>query len=304
MNRLVTAGQPYNLTGLCKLFGVSRQSYYQRKEANFHELAIKSCILEHVRKIRLDFPRMGYLKLYEICSSYFGGDFTMGRDAFYHLLYDNGLMLKLKKRTTRTTDSRHSYFLYPNLIRNFKPVSPCQLWVSDITYIPVGDGFCYLSLITDAFSRKIVGWNFADSLKYCNAEQALKEAITSAETAGFNLEGLIHHSDRGVQYAYNAYTDILKKHGCMISMTENGDPLENAMAERVNGILKQEWLHYYTFKNQEEAYEVIERIIRLYNERRPHMGINMRTPNQIHNQGCKCQNNNVSLPIVKTHDYL
>ena len=213
-------------------------------------------------------------------------------------------MLKLKKRSTRTTNSRHSYFLYPNLIRNFKPVSPCQLWVSDITYIPVGDGFCYLSLITDAFSRKIVGWNFADSLKYCNAEQALREAIASAERDGFILEGLIHHSDRGIQYAYNDYTDILKRHGCLISMTENGDPLENAMAERVNGILKQEWLNFYTFKTQEEAHGVIERIIRLYNERRPHMVINMRTPNQIHHPCCKSHNNDVSLSTKEIRDYL
>ena len=162
------------------------------------------------------------------------------------------------------------------------PIAARSLWVSDITYIRLQEGFCYLSLVTDAYSRKIVGWCLGDSLQACHTEKALRMAIDDSLEKGHSLAGLIHHSDRGIQYACSEYTKLLKEHDCLISMTENGDPLENAMAERVNGILKQEWLHNYTFDTIEEVYPRIQKIIKLYNTQRPHSSIGMKTPEMMH----------------------
>ena len=281
---------------MCKLFGVSRQSYYQHKGIDFEAEAFKDLVVEHVRALRVDFPRMGYLKLYELCKVFFGGRFSMGREAFYHLLRSRNLMLRLKKRTSRTTDSRHPYYLYPNLACGYKPDAPCRLWVSDITYIPLKEGFCYLSLITDAFSRKVVGWYLAGRLKYIYTELALRAAIEETLREGFDLSGLIHHSDRGVQYAYYSYTDLLKEHHCRISMTQSGDPLENALAERMNGILKQEWLNSREFEDMAQARRAVENAIKLYNERRPHMAIGMKTPQQMHVNPCMVHENQRPLP--------
>lgn len=264
---------------MCELFGVSRQAFYQRKEFDFESEQFVSCVLEYVREIRKDAPRMGCQKLFVKCGCFFNEEFQFGRDAFYHLLQESGLMLRIHHRHTRTTDSYHNFRLYPNLIRGFVPTAPNQLWVTDITYIVLSVKFCYLSLVTDAYSRKIVAWVLAPTLEYRYTQQALQNAINSADT---NLEGLIHHSDRGVQYAYDAYINLLKSNGIRISMTENGDPLENAMAERVNGILKQEWLNQYIFLTIEDVRPVLEKIIEYYNNQRPHASIDMLTPEQAH----------------------
>jgi len=144
------------------------------------------------------------------------------------------------------------------------------------------EGFCYLSLITDAYSRKIVGWEVADTLKYIHTENALCRALKEAVKGGFDVGGMIHHSDRGVQYAYPDYTALLLSYGCKISMTQTGDPRDNAMAERVNGILKTEWLDGYEFGSLKEVKRVVARVIHLYNNERPHMGIGMKMPAQVH----------------------
>jgi transposase InsO family protein len=221
---------------------------------------------------------MGCEKLFVMCREFFKDLFCIGRDAFYRILRESGLMLKLKKRhKTRTTDSTHKYPRYPNLIRGFVPEKINQLWVSDITYIWTDEGFCFLSLVTDAYSHKIVGWKLAPTLAYRHTEEALHGAIDSSTKP---LRGLIHHSDRGVQYAYPAYTEVLKKEGILISMTENSDPLENAVAERINGILKQEWLYLHDFENIEAVRAVLEPAIGFYNTRRPHASNNFLTPQQ------------------------
>lgn len=205
-----------------------------------------------------------------------------GRDAFIGLLREKGLMLRLKKRRyATTTDSDHGMPTYPNLIREFIPDKPNQLWVSDITYIDTLFGFVYLTLITDAYTREIVGKELAKSLHSVHTQQALREAIhTAVIDRGKNLEGLIHHSDRGKQYACYEYIKILNKHRIRISMTENGDPLENAIAERVNGILKQEHLNFYEFKSFEEVEEAVEKAANFYNTKRPHLSIEGLTPAQ------------------------
>jgi len=242
-----------------------------------NRLLLRGFIIEYVKGIRRLSPRIGCQKLFVMCKSYFGEIFTIGRDAFYTILRESGLMLRLKRRSCRTTDSTHSYPLYPNLIRNFVPTTINQLWVCDITYVWTMRGFCYLSLITDAYSHKIIGHTLASTLAYHYTEEALDKAL---ETAKGKLDHLIHHSDRGFQYAYEAYTSKLKQHNIRISMTENPDPLENALAERVNGILKQEWLNLHEFTDIEHVRSILEPAIEFYNDKRPHASIDFLTPNQ------------------------
>lgn len=277
--RLLKESSCYKVAPLCGLFGVTRQSFYQRQELDYEYEVFKSFIISYVLEVRAVAPRMGCEKLHVMCQCQFGDKYRIGRDAFYTLLRSKGLMLKIKKRKTRTTDSEHPYIRYKNLAKDVVPDAANQLWVADITYIWTSQGFCYLSLITDAYSHKIMGWILADSLKYIHTEEALRQAIASE---GVELSGLIHHSDRGVQYAYPAYTDLLREHQIQISMTENGDPLENAVAERVNGILKQEWLSRETFRDIGHINTVLRPVIAFYNTRRPHASIDMLTPEEAH----------------------
>lgn len=239
-------------------------------------------VLSMVRDARVDFPRMGANKLRLYLRPKFDAmELNMGRDAFALLLAENNMLVKRKRNKRKTTFSAHRYYKYPNMIRDYTPTAPNQLWVSDITYIEIGYGFIYLSLITDAYSRKIVGWNLARSLSSENALKALKMALRTLPEGA----SLIHHSDRGVQYCSNAYVRELEKRNILISMTENGDPLENAIAERVNGILKDEWIDKQHFKTWSEAKSYIAKIIGLYNCKRPHQSISFLTPEQVHKGG-------------------
>jgi len=200
-----------------------------------------------------------------------------GRDALFDLLRDHDLLVRRRKRKAQTTFSKHRFRKYPNQIREFVTLAANQLWVSDITYIVVADQFAYLSLITDAYSRKIVGFYLSKTLEAEGCIKALKMAMGTTK----NLEGLIHHSDRGVQYCCHKYVALLNKASIKISMTENGDPLENAIAERVNGILKEEYLlqKYACF---EDAQKSIAKTVTVYNSLRPHSSCEMKTPNEAH----------------------
>jgi putative transposase len=204
--------------------------------------------------------------------------FEIGRDAMFNLLSKQGMLItKRKRRGCITTLSRHRFKKYPNIIRDFIPLAPNQLWVSDITYIHLSNGFGYLSLITDAYSRKIVGFYLSETLSAQGSLKALKMAIANNP----NRAGLIHHSDRGVQYCCDKYVKLLTDKGIKISMTENGDPLENAIAERVNGILKQELLEE-VFPNFKIAQEEIAIACSTYNHLRPHGSINNLKPMEAH----------------------
>ncbi|KAA6316914.1 hypothetical protein EZS27_032848 [termite gut metagenome] len=203
----------------------------------------------------------------------------IGRDAFIELLYRNFMLVRRMRNKRKTTFSNHWMHKYPNLIKNYHPMSSNQLWVSDITYIETSQGFAYLCLITDAYSRKIVGWNLSPTLRSNNACEALQMAL---KTLPENHTGLIHHSDRGVQYCCSPYVRILDKHTIRISMTESGDPLENAIAERINGILKTEWIYNRNFKSWQEAELYVKQIIDLYNNQRPHQSIDYMVPSFVH----------------------
>jgi transposase InsO family protein len=204
--------------------------------------------------------------------------FQIGRDAMFDLLADRGLLItKRKRRGFITTLSKHRFKKYPNIIRDFIPVAPNQLWVSDITYIHLANGFAYLSLITDAYSRKIVGFFLSRDLSAQGPLKALKMALAGNP----ERNGLIHHSDRGVQYCCDAYVKLLQDKKIKISMTQNGDPLENAIAERVNGILKQELLEE-VFPDYELAQKSIAIACSTYNHLRPHGSIDNLKPAEAH----------------------
>lgn len=269
-----------SLGRLCLLFGITRQAYYQYfwqlQETCFeHEL-----IISKVKTIRTDHPRMGVRKLYEKLETFMlEHQIKMGRDGLFDLLSINNLLVKKRRRRIHTTNSFHWLHKYPNLIKEFIPTAPNQLWVSDITYWKIDSGHVYISLITDAFSHKIVGYQVAETLAAIESVQALKMALLALETP---ITGLIHHSDRGIQYCSGEYVKLLQDNNIKVSMTENGDPLENALAERINGILKQEYLECYSVANISEAKALLDSVIKLYNEDRPHMSIGNKTPLEVH----------------------
>jgi len=243
-------------------------------------------ILSLTRQAREDFPRMGANKLRIYLRPRFERmGIEIGRDAYASLLADNHMLVSRKRSKRKTTFSQHRFRKYPNLIREYTPLAPNELWVSDITYIEVGYGFVYLSLITDAYSRKIMGWDLSGDLSSAGALRALKMALKNLPAGS----SLIHHSDRGTQYCCTEYVKILEKSNILISMTESGDPLENAIAERVNGILKGEWLDKRRLTNWSDAAAYVERIITLYNTERPHQSVSFMTPEVVHNGGVQVE---------------
>ena len=199
----------------------------------------------------------------------------IGRDRFYELLSRHDMLIRRRKKYRYTTQSNHIYKKHPNRIKGIPPRSTNQIWVSDITYVKIGHRDYYLSLITDAFSRKVVGYTLARSLEAKHSIKALKMALENEGTPK------IHHSDRGIQYCCHPYTNILRDSGVKISMSRKGDPLENAIAERINGIIKNEYLTYREL-TQENYKEQIKEVIDLYNQERPHLSCQMKTPNEVH----------------------
>ncbi len=224
-------------------------------------------------------PRAGGRKLLHFVQAELPEDLSIGRDAFFDFLRDNNMLVRKRQIRPRTTFSGHNFRKYTNLIKDFIPQKAHQLWVSDITYIRTGEGFAYLSLITDAYSRKIIGWALGPTLEAKFTIDALKMALKQLPKG---TRGVYHHSDRGVQYCCRNYVKILEKNHFRISMTENGDPRDNAIAERVNGILKDEWLNHIKLETRQVANQQLAEIIRIYNQERPHTSLDMNTPQEAH----------------------
>lgn len=268
-----------NINLLCSLLGYSRQSFYQFKKATEIEALQHDLILQEVITIRKQQKRLGTRKMMFMMQDFMQEHhIEIGRDKMFDLLDSKGLLIRKRKcRIPRTTYSDHWMRKYPNLIREFIPTAPNQLWVSDITYIRLFDDFVYLSLITDAYSRKIVGFFLSETLEAIGCLKALKMALSNNPQRG----RLIHHSDRGVQYCCADYVSILDKHFIKISMTESGDPLENALAERVNGVLKEELLDE-KYLNYEQARHAVSVAVSIYNHLRPHGSIDLLTPEEAH----------------------
>lgn len=272
----MNVGQVENrsINTLCSLLGYSRQSYYQYQLQKEKEALQADLLLQQVVKIRTKQKRLGTRKLFIMMLKFMEEhSIQIGRDALFNLLRDNGLLVrKRKQKKPVTTFSSHWMRKYDNLIVGFIPIAPNQVYVSDITYITLEEKFAYLSLVTDAYSRKIVGFHLSENLSADGCIQALKMAICNASG-----DILIHHSDRGTQYCCLDYVGLLAKNKINISMTQSGDPLENALAERVNGILKDELLEdiYPDFAQSKKAVAVA---ISIYNHQRPHSSIDMLTP--------------------------
>ena len=269
---------------VCRLFGHCRQAFYQSKADIESEIEHERKVIEAVKEIREEDPGIGGYKLWLMLISLFGRDFVPGRDRFFVILRRKGLMLP-KPKPRHTTNSNHRYHKYKNLIKDIVLTAANQLWVADITYIALpGGDVCYLHLITDAYSHKIVGWALARTLKAAISMEALRMAVEQAVAMKSSevLTGLIHHSDRGVQYCCDAYVAMLKAYGISISMTEDYKPTDNAIAESVNGKIKVESVYRKRFNSFEHAYNVIERYIHFYNYHRPHMSIGYKVPAVVH----------------------
>jgi putative transposase len=271
----------FSISHYCKLFGKSRQAYYgQIKEVDDKGLQT-ALVLKLVGEIRADLPRCGTDKLhFMLIGAFAGHGIKLGRDGLYHLLGQYGLLIRHRKRKPYTTNSNHHYRKYPNLIREMELTKAGQLWVSDLTYIRLTVGFCYLSIITDAYSHKIVGYKLHPTLHSEGAVDAL--VMASKDTK--RTKELVHHSDRGIQYCCNEYVKVIEHLHVQLSMTENGDPYENAIAERINGILKYEHGLLATFSSFDEARKAVDDAVRKYNEIRPHNSCGRLTPVAAHEQ--------------------
>ena len=265
---------------LCKLLGYTPQAYHKHNKKQFTQNINEGLILQEIDAIRKQQSRCGGRKLFIMLQPFFiEHTIAMGRDKFFDLLKRNKLLVRKTKRNVYTTMSKHHYHRYPNLIKDFTPLKAHELWVADITYIPLKERFAYLFLITDAYSRKIVGFHVSDDMKVSSAVVALKQALAQKPTETI----VIHHSDRGIQYCSNEYVSLLLEHHAMISMTESGDPLENAIAERVNGILKTELISS-SYSDIHAASIHISRCITIYNHRRRHSSLNWQIPADVHQQ--------------------
>lgn len=270
------------LAKLCGWFGITRQAYYQNNWEGISSTLEEELVLQKVKSIRINHRRIGTRKLYEMMQPFFiEHSIKMGRDALFTVLSDNYLLIRKRKRRIKTTNSYHWLRKYPNLIREFVPTAPNQLWVSDITYWKINSGeHLYISFITDVYSHQIVGYHVAETLEAIESIQALQMALSTLKLE--NQLQLTHHSDRGLQYCSGAYVKLLQDNDIKISMTENGDPLENAVAERVNGIIKDEYLETYEIENLTDAKQLLKAVVDLYNTQRPHMSIGNLRPNDIH----------------------
>jgi len=265
---------------LCGLFGKSRQALYDADWRETDELIQEELILAMVKDIRRDLPKLGGVKLYNLLK----GKVTehgikIGRDTFFRLLRNNDLLVKRKKRYVQTTMSKHHFKKWPNLIENLITDHPEELWVSDITYLRTEKGFVYLFLITDAYSRKIMGYHLSQELKVKGCIIALSKALKARQ---YPQRDLIHHSDRGIQYCCEQYVSLLLSNKIQISMTQSGSPYDNAIAERINGILKAELGLNKTFRDYSAAVAPLSQSIHSYNNLRPHMSCDYLTPEQAH----------------------
>ncbi|MDO5342578.1 MAG: IS3 family transposase [Bacteroidia bacterium] len=270
----------YRVSVLCGLLGVSKQAYYKHSEdAVLLKAAQELFALKYVRSVRERDPGIGGVKLWMMYVKAFAAGHPMGCDRFCEMIDRHGLKIRRRMRAPRTTDSSHGLPTYPNLVKSFIPTAPNQLWVSDITYVMItlegGYAFCYLSMVLDAYTEEIIGWSVGPTLETAYPLEALAMALRRID--GLQV-ALIHHSDRGCQYASREYVGRLRDRGISISMTEGGDPKDNAQAERVNSTVKNELLKGMVFRDIRDVRRAVSRAVDFYNNERPHMSLDMMTP--------------------------
>jgi len=282
VNRVAEARlQEISISMLCKRVGMSRQNYYAARRQRHRQKIDEDLIVELVKEERRVQPRIGTRKLLFLLQSELEeAGVHIGRNRFFEVLGSRGLLVERKRSWPKTTNSRHSLPVFRNLLSDREPTAPNQVWVSDLTYIRTDEGFMYGAVIMDKFSRKIVGAHIGDSLEALGCIRALEKALADLPANRFP----IHHSDRGCQYCCHEYVRRLRDRGLSISMTEQNHCYENAQAERVIGILKQEYEMDATFRTKSQAVAGFYQAVELYNHRRPHLSLNYAVPEQVHRQ--------------------
>jgi len=268
------------IVSACELFGVSRQVYYRSKQSMFRRQSMAVKVVELVLSVRQQMPRIGTRKLYYLLRDQLN-EIGVGRDKLFAILKANHMQIRPKKNYRKTTDSYHRFRKHKNLIESVIPQKPEQVWVSDITYIGSRGNHRYLALVTDAYSKKIVGYDLSSSLSAKGAIKALKMGL---KQRSYKAHDLIHHSDRGLQYCCDDYQEVLTKKNIKCSMTESYDPCANAVAERVNGIIK----HEFKLEEFDVKLSIMQSLVKdsieIYNTKRPHLSCQMKTPEQMHKQ--------------------
>lgn len=265
-----------SITKTCKYFKVARSGYYKTTKNQSKTIKEYKEVVKKVLNIRRELPKVGTRKLQKIINDNSVITFEkIGRDKLFKILKSNDLLIVRKRKYAVTTNSLHPFKKYKNLIKDKVIKRVNQVWVSDITYIRSKNNFYYLSLITDVFSRRIMGWELHHNLETKGCLKALNMAYKNGKPE-------IHHSDRGSQYCSYKYTEQLKKYNVKISMTEDGNCYENAIAERINGILKEEFNLNATFENLKQAKKEVKEAVKNYNQKRPHFSLNLKMPNQVY----------------------
>lgn len=263
------------------MFGISKQAYYQRIKVDKAKENLHEIVLKEVAKIRKRKPQTGTRKLIEeLGPRLYENNIKMGRDALFSLLRYKGLLVRKTKRFHITTESKHFYYTAANLIKELEISHSEQVFVSDITYIKTDEGHAYLALVTDAYSKKIMGWSFDDNMRVSMVKEALTMAYANCK---HHHKDIIHHSDRGMQYCCPDYTEFAKKRGFVMSTTQQSDPYENAIAERINGILKYEFGLRKTIASITIARAMIKEAVDIYNNERLHWSLDLKTPQDVHN---------------------
>lgn len=262
--------------------GLSRQAHYQWQQRRTRDEFKHERVLELVQSKRLRQPRLGTRKLHHLMAPVLAAEgFRLGRDALFDLLRWNRLLVPTRRAYHKTTDSHHRFRRHPNLLKvgpeQIQAKASEQVWVADITYLPTRERCTYLSLVTDAYSRKIVGYHVHDSLHTAEVSRALKMALKGRKGS----QPLVHHSDRGIQYCAHEYQAIHQKYGLICSMTDGYDCYQNALAERVNGILKHEFLLQRP-NDLNQARQMVSQSIAIYNSERPHCSLQLKTPDEGH----------------------
>ena len=275
----------YTVSELCGLFGKSKQAYYKHDgNAELRRLALEEFAVQYIREVKAKDPGIGGMKVWAMYCRTFGERDRIGRDRFCDIFDRYGFKIR-RRRRVRTTDSRHNNPTYPNIVKEVIPTRFGEIVVGDITYIPVEsfDGerrFCYVSLLMDSYSKMILGYSVGMTLETKYPMEALKDAVRVLRSYGVNLSATIHHSDRGVQYTCADYVTELLQNNMMISMTESGNPKDNAIAERINLTIKDEFLNNIRFRSIQEVRRALAKAIEFYNNERPHMSNDMMTPAQ------------------------
>ena len=280
--------------GTCRLFGIERQVYYRAVKSEGQRREVSTQVVKMIQKVRIRLPECGTRKLYSILHTELK-KMKVGRDRLFSIVNANHLEIKPKRQYHVTTNSHHRFRKHKNLTEYLQLYRPEQLWVADITYIGNRANPMYLSLVTDAYSKQIMGFNVSNSLHATGATSALKNALGNRK---YIEKELIHHSDRGLQYCCDVYQTVLQDNNVVCSMTEKYDPYQNAVAERINGILKQEFIRGVTTSDLTLMTKLIKESINIYNNERPHWSCYMKTPNQMHKQ------NKIKIRTYKTKNNL